>query len=480
MKPRGHAGPAGHRGQRDGALPTVPTGPLDNATARCPHAHTADDDVQPGEEKAKIRTAQRRYAPIVIGMPGLLIGIARNGDRLGRNTQKEFIGATGLSIDAYFASAALITAHYLDVTPESLGRNPPLNGIFHFEKSVPQENQALRAVFTKYLELESCTADAFRDALGGPIGENEDTAQRNLDYRVLRRKPILRTADGRVIVIDPVFFSEKLFAGPLFCLVGRKGANADKLFSAFGKAFEAYASRILESIYSRKQRLHLSLRGQDEKGHDIEITDAAIDYGRTVLFIEIKAVWVREEAVATDKPADYLAWLREKYGAGDDGVGKKGVVQLANAITKLSGGQWTSAELAFDPRAKVIPILLVNDYLVGTPLHGWFLADEFRQALKPDVLRPDGTMRKGRWTVAPLIVMSAQDLEDLETSSNAFCLREFFSDYSSDVPDRMISVHNYLGTSEKYRGRLKHSGFVIEYSRKAIDKAAALMRGENI
>jgi hypothetical protein len=62
---------------------------LDNATARCPHAHTADDGVIRGGRKAKIKTAQRRYAPIVIGMPGLAIAMDRNADRLDRNTHEE-------------------------------------------------------------------------------------------------------------------------------------------------------------------------------------------------------------------------------------------------------------------------------------------------------------------------------------------------------------------------------------------------------
>jgi hypothetical protein len=397
------------------------------------------------------------------------------------NSEIEFLEVTGLSLDAYFACAALITAHYLDVTPQSLSQNPPLNGIFHFYTSVPAGNEALRSVFSKYLELESSGAERFRKELDATKPANEYDARLKFDYRILRRTPILRTKDGRVIVIDPVFFSEKLFAGPLFCLLGRKGADPDRLFSAFGKAFEEYSSKILGTIYShRKRRLHLSVRGQDEKGHDIEVTDAAVDYGRTILLFEFKAVWVREDAILTDNPEDYRKHLREKYGAGADGLGKKGVVQLANAITKLAGNQWTCNELHLDPRTKIFPILLVNDYLVCTPLHGWFLAEEFSNALKPDEIAPDGTMRKGRWKISPLIVMSAQDLEDIETSSRYFCLREFFSDYARECPDRLVSMHNYLGTSLKYRNKLRHSGFVAGYAMKAIKNAETLMRGEAV
>ena len=76
--------------------------------------------------------------------------------------------------------------------------------------------------------------------------------------------------------------------------------------------------------------------------------------------------------------------------------------------------------------------------------------------------------------------MSIQDLEDLETSTRDFSLREFLLNYSCDCADRIVSVHNYMSTSLKYKNRLRHSLYVASYVDKALRKMGALIQGEDL
>ncbi len=102
------------------------------------------------------------------------------------------------------------------------------------------------------------------------------------------------------------------------------------------------------------------------------------------------------------------------------------------------------------------PVLLVHDPLLDAPGHGNILADEFATALDPDEMGRTGEMRKGHFWVAPLIIMTIEDLECLETSIEHFSLHNLLRDYSADCSDRMASLHNYLAIS-KYRTKVYHS-----------------------
>ena len=73
-------------------------------------------------------------------------------------------------------------------------------------------------------------------------------ADQPYDYRPLRERPVpLRAGDGRMIILDPVFASEKCAIGPLFHALPL--ANANRLFENFGAAFERYVCDSLERVF---------------------------------------------------------------------------------------------------------------------------------------------------------------------------------------------------------------------------------------
>jgi hypothetical protein len=321
----------------------------------------------------------------------------------------------------------------------------------------------VQPLIATYLALESQTADELREALWG---QRQDVmcpeAAGRYEYKALRRRPILRAYDGRAIIIDPVFYAERAAVGQLFLIIdGVSKAKSDQIFSAFGHAFEQYAWRLLQRMYPTPSpglvdRLCCDVQGKNRAGQSVQITDACLNDVTEAILFEMKAVWVRDDLIFENDPERYLDHLRDRYGVRieDDGSRSvKGVGQLARTITKLASGEWTPLAQDFTLVERLYPVLLVHDPLIDAPGHGNILAQEFAAALAPDQVRQTGEMRKGRFWVVPLIIMTIADLESLETSIEHFSLHDLLRDYSVDCSDRMLSLHNYIATS-KYRTRI--------------------------
>jgi hypothetical protein len=344
----------------------------------------------------------------------------------------EFRAATGLTLEEYFVCVAAITIQYLGPTAAT----PIMNW------RTAANPTAYREVFPRYIELESHTvaglASAFRSSDAG--------------YRELRERPILRTEDDRAIVLDPVFFSERASVGPLFHLIGARnpGANANRIFGAFGLAFEDYVADILTRMYPRGvglvSRLALNVAGYYGAGTPFEI-DAVLDDATELVLFETKAAWLREDRIRDDSSEEYLEHLREKYGVRlghSPGERAKGVAQLARSVGAIVNGDWRGEANEYRAVEKIYPVLVVHDALLGAPVYGNFLAAEFEELLRSQIRSGEPARRV---TVAPLTVMTIAELEALEESLNHFALRDLLRDYSRECPDRLRSLHNFIAFS---------------------------------
>ena len=67
-----------------------------------------------------------------------------------------------------------------------------------------------------------------------------------------------------------------------------------------------------------------------------------------------------------------------------------------------------------------------------------------------------GELFKGQVKIAPLILMTIEELENLESSMKYFGFREFLSDYSKSCPNRMMSINNHIYYSS-YRNKLRQN-----------------------
>lgn len=357
----------------------------------------------------------------------------------------EFQSTVGLSIEDYFKCLLIITVHFA---------NPKSNNTGIFNPRSFADSTPLKDIFQKYIAYESQSVDELRNVVWGNADKTEDI-ELPYDYLPLREKPILCSKDDRAIILDPIFYNEKASIGPLFILTKNKTrSQANVIFGAFGKAFENYTCDILNRMFpdndGNKQVLR-NLKKEDLDGKELEI-DACISKDRDLILFEIKAVWIREDKILNEDYQKYLEHLREKYGViernSQDNQRVKGVGQLARILNNISCDKFKTKNKEFSQVDTVYPVLLVYDTFLTAPVYGQFLASEFERLFQPDQKKDSGELIKSKLTVHPLIVLTIEDLENLELSIKHFEFRDLLSDYSINCPDRLESLKSYIAGSE--------------------------------
>jgi hypothetical protein len=357
------------------------------------------------------------------------------------NFLSEFHKNTGLHLDDYYLCLCTIMAHYTNSGARSGVGGKMESGIFTL-KGILASAPHMEEVFSKFLAMQSLISEDFKSFLWPGLQGELTEFECKYSLKPLRERPILKAADGRMIILDPVFFMEKAVIGPLFHVLSV--GNQNRLFTSFGYAFEAYIRNILEHVYPDPgsylvRRFYPNVLEITNNG--IQVADFIIDYVSEIVIIEAKAVWIQDEMMSHDNTKVFVEHLRQRYGGESR---KKGYKQLARSVSKISMQEWIPAGVNLTRTKRVYPVLLVHDALLDAPVFGHYLAEEFRNELQPDSLDSDGWMKKGLFSVAPLTVMTIDDMECLESSLSTFTLVDLLNAYSRATPDRLISLHNFL------------------------------------
>jgi len=346
-----------------------------------------------------------------------------------------FQSATDLSTEDYFICWSALLTNYLKPNSQAT--------IFSEATSAPRTN--CPELFRRFLALESQTPDELRAALWPRIAREDVSlaAAQLYDYRPLRERPILRTGDGRMIILDPVFASEKCAIGPLFHALPL--ANANRLFENFGIAFERYVCDLLERVFPPASGLVTPLSrnvtGRGASGEQFEV-DACLNYVTDLMVIEIKAVWGRESTLSPENSDALLTLLRKRFSVTGGSV--KGVGQLARIIGALRDRRWLGPHDEFSAARRVFPIIIVHDRLSGSPGFGNFLVEEFRKSLGCGVEAEPGVFDCGALRVFAPFVLTVEDVEMLEVSLEHTGLREILAEYNNRFPERMFPFSAFL------------------------------------
>jgi len=369
-----------------------------------------------------------------------------------------FEAASGLALSDYYTCLLYLVLCSMGLWGNNVV-SAPLNKNRSFQAIA--ERPDLQRSISRLTELRSQSVQELSSSLW-PAGTDPliELDAQILEHKVFREKPVVRLDSNWAIVLDPVFLAEMASMGPLFM-----SGDTEKSLRQFGHAFEAYCRDVLAGMYPTAPglsvRLAPSTLGVTSSGGEVQMTDAILDCGDKTIFFETKACLIREDAIDSLDAQDYLKFLRKKYGASlnpNGATSKKGIAQLANAIMKLSTGQWRLRDTCFPIRKRIIPVLLVHDSLIDAPLHPWFLAREFAFLLDGSNTDLDkAVMQVGDYQVNNLIIMTIDDLENIESSVQNFDLGTLLQDYASNRRERLDSLHNYLVENTRYRDAIVYS-----------------------
>ena len=384
----------------------------------------------------------------------------------------DFRGTTGMSLLEYLVLLWGISIQHANVAPANARKTSGKFSIDAVRTSLPEP---MRGSFERYIQRESQTISELREALWKDRVGDEVTADDLFDDKPLRDRPLLRTADGCAIILDQVFYADRASVGPLFILVDAlgKGRGVNTLFGAFGDAFEKYVNGLLESMYPSHpllaERLTCNLLGRTADG-EVQIADASLNEVTEVVLFESKGVFLREDK--THQVETYEPELGRKY-VGSDGTKKdrkKGPAQLGRWIKDLALGTVVPHGPTWDQVRCVYPVLVAYDVTVDRPGHAQFFEAELRRAVEPDAVMPNGYMKKGALSIAPLTVMTIDDLEHLQSSVENFALIDLLKDYTTClVSGARPSLHNFVATIGRSKYKIKDSKELADRAMRALE-----------
>ncbi|HCR71468.1 MAG TPA: hypothetical protein DIW23_08505, partial [Anaerolineae bacterium] len=325
-------------------------------------------------------------------------------------------------------------------------------------------------VMKKYLTNESQDASEIKTLIWkSSTTDIRDSKIPDFNYLPIREKPVYYTQDGRAIILDPVFFSEKMTVGPLFLL---SKEVRDTAFTWFGKAFEDYVCNILNRMFpdlsqATIKRVNRNILCVDEEKNEFEI-DACLNDVTEVIFFETKTGFLREDKILNEDYEVFVNHLRDKYVQSVKG--NKGIGQLAKIVKTLASRKWLGENQEFKEAQKIYPVLIVQDTFLNAPVYGEFFASEFLQLLDIDSFPSNGQFLIGNLVVALPIIITIDDLENLETSIEHFGFREMLSDYSKTCPDRIVSLHNFIASSS-YNKKMYHNKSIAGSTMEIVNKS---------
>jgi len=126
-----------------------------------------------------------------------------------------------------------------------------------------------------------------------------------------------------------------------------------------------------------------------------------------------------------------------------------------HGTSKLAKEEWRAEAEAPIGVEHAFPVVVLYDDRLDAPPHPRFLAMEFARCLSGNETLEH--VRVGKWIIAPLTVMTVDNLEILEGSVGKFGLCELLKDYSRECTDRFVSLHNFMASFPKYSRNLLDS-----------------------
>ena len=246
--------------------------------------------------------------------------------------------------------------------------------------------------------------------------EVERTPSLPNEFLLLRKYPLLKIDENRIMCIDIGFLLDKLETGVFWIIHGQLNAEESgggkKIIDLRGQVFEDYTASIIKRALSDTEVCaeRYILRPRYDQKEQTECTDIAVLGDDTLILLECKAPLL---SAKTKFSGDFCNLY--------DGIkcnAIKGVKQLWTAIQTLAHTNTTQRGrvegIDISQVRKIYPVLILSDRIFSFPYMNRFLDSEFTRLVTRNDL-------KEHLEIVPLTVLTIEDLESLEP-------------YLSDIP----------------------------------------------
>ena len=239
--------------------------------------------------------------------------------------------------------------------------------------------------------------------------EVERTPSLPNEFLLLRKYPLLKIDENRIMCIDIGFLLDKLETGVFWIIHGQLNAEESgggkKIIDLRGQVFEDYTASIIKRALSDTEVCaeRYILRPRYDQKEQTECTDIAVLGDDTLILLECKAPLL---SAKTKFSGDFCNLY--------DGIkcnAIKGVKQLWTAIQTLAHTNTTQRGrvegIDISQVRKIYPVLILSDRIFSFPYMNRFLDSEFTRLVTRNDL-------KEHLEIVPLTVLTIEDLESLE------------------------------------------------------------------
>jgi hypothetical protein len=347
-----------------------------------------------------------------------------------------FANRTGLALDAYVDMVFAILIYYLTQSQKELiadSQKLLLNPDTFF-RIVPKEN------VEKFLAMEMNSLDEAATHLGRP-----SPLKPQHDFIAFRKKPLLQLAEKSAICINPGFLQEKLESGLFWSIFNSLSTDEERwsLFSTWGRLFEEYISYLLTDPFEGKQERYVA--SPKFKDNDDEAFDGIVVADATWFVMEYKGGFLKAEAKYAENEDEFIDDIRLKFGTNR----RAGIGQLARKIGQVfdsnDSRRRTLRGLDSSKAAIIVPVMVVQEPFVSSPITSMYLCGEFRHELRAQQL-----LR--RVSCTGLQILDVGDIEMIRpyVRSGQCTFRDCLMERAR-MGDKAPDFHHYFG--EYFRAR---------------------------
>jgi hypothetical protein len=271
------------------------------------------------------------------------------------------------------------------------------------------------------------------------------------DFMPFRSKPLIEFAANKFYCADIGFLVEKMHSGVYWAINdGLDRRERPKLFSAWGILFEEYVNWFLGGCRFKQDLLFWPAPKWADDG---ECFDGAFTADARFMPMEYKGGFLRIEARYSADPTAFETDLDLKITKGCEQLARK-IQQLFN---RKAGKRRQLRDVPLEHVTRIIPVLVVQDHILRSPLINWLLNRKFNQLLDRNQLR-DGV------AVDPLNVVNIHELETMAESAEGGtfdlfhglqlrCFRD--PEMFSDLQNFLLTIPGYgQGKSERIQAIL--------------------------
>ncbi len=412
----------------------------------------------------------------LIHVPDVFQAVARNDEYLnifdsrasefrfsdGQTLSERFIQLTGLDIRQYlrlYFGLYVLHNQLQDKHPDEINADP---GMINFDMErcfsnmdfdKKEKNTFFRRVVT---DLPSLIEGVMRDANSGRAWQ--------FDFTAFRDHPLVSipgNVQGFTCIAFP-FLIEKLASGIYHTILNsweEGDAERGKFQSYWGKVFEQFVNDRLREEYppsTLANRFYANPYFNKKQNRSIEVSDAAVDYGDSLVLMEHKGGYLSLDEKYRDDADRLLRGVADKFGLD------KAIKQLSRSIgllfdeeretrdtfSELDGSRQPVHIFNADDLGRVLkvyPVLIVQDFSMASGFMNRRLRIQFAGKLKEYSISTGVHVR-------PLSVLTVENLENMLEHLNEIRFTDFLDEYSSEKHEPLSTFNSILNGFLKSRG----------------------------